>query len=733
MAAKKGYGGLDRFKLAAAFLVVAIHTSPLASFSGEADLILTRVLARVAVPFFFMVTGYFGLPRYIFSHSMDKRPVFKMLNKHLILYFLAILLYLPVNLYAGQWENVSPGGFLRMFFFDGTFYHLWYLPAAVMGILLVWLLGKRLPFGALVGTTMLLYLVGLFGDSYYGLTAQVPFLKQVYDVLFSVSSYTRNGLFYAPLFMVMGAAAARETAGHFRKVGTAGAGFVICLVLMTAEGCLVHGLGLWRHDSMYLMLPPVMYFLFRLLLSVKAAPVERFRKISTGIYLIHPLCIVLVRGFAKAVPAAEPFVENSLLHYVAVCMASLVGTCTIVSFSERMAKRSSLAEGSGAKTAKRGGRSGKRYEKDRAWIALSRENLAWNVELLQGMMAPGQKLMPAVKAEAYGHGAKQIAGQLQEMGIDAFCVACVEEGISLRKNGITGDILILGYTHPRDFFFLLKYRLIQTVVDYEYAKQLNGYGKRIRVHVKIDTGMNRLGERAERHREILRIVALKNLQVEGLYTHLCADEKREGEDEIFTKEQAKRFYDVVNMLKEQGYSGFKVHLSASYGLLNYPELGGDFVRTGIALYGVLSERTSEMVGAGNQLRPVLSLKARIAAVKEVLPGEGVGYGQAYRSKEKGKIAVLAIGYGDGLPRALSCGVGRVLIHGKSAPVVGRICMDQTIVDINGIPDVRAGETAVLIGGSGAEEITVYELAEKTGTITNEILSRLGGRLARVWE
>lgn len=795
---------LDKFKMAAAFLVAAIHTSPLASLSGEADFIFTRVIARTAVPFFLMVTGYFLLPQYLFGRSMDKRPLRRALEKHLLLYLAAILLYLPVNLYAGQFKALSAGGFLRLLLADGTFYHLWYLPAAVFGILIVWFLGRRLPFGVLTVVSLVLYVVGLFGDSYYGLTEQVPFLRRIYDVIFSISSYTRNGLFYAPFFLAMGAgmgmrgtkeaeygsqSAVEETQNAVNVKNSLG--LLECLTLMIMEGLLLHKNNLQRHDSMYLMLPPVMFFLFRLLLAENLSEKERrrepadrlcggdispertarrcrkgkkLREISTYIYLIHPLCIILVRGAAKAAGMESLFVDNSMLHYLAVCTIACAGACILGLATEKFRMRKSVfdkssffGEGEGVLREKViFGMRKKNFEKGRAWIELSRENLAKNVEVLQTFLSPGQQLMPALKANAYGHGAVLIAGELQRLGIDAFCVACAAEGKELRENGITGDILILGYTHPEDFPMLRKYRLTQTVVDCNYGKILDHWarhGKKLRVQVKIDTGMHRLGERAESTKEIGRIFRLKNLKVEGIYTHLCADETRTPGDMVFTQRQAELFYEAVEKIGKRGYTDLKVHLLASYGLFNYPELGGDFVRVGIALYGLLSDRGTEGMkaleedekfGAGERpgegkwepgensmkncraaLVPVLSLRVRIAAVKDVYPGESVGYGAAYVAKDRRKIAVLAIGYGDGLPRGLSDGVGRVLIHGQSAPVVGRICMDQMMVDITGIAEVKPGEIATVIGRDGGQEITAYELAEKTGTITNEILAEWG--------
>ena len=197
----------------------------------------------------------------------------------------------------------------------------------------------------------------------------------------------------------------------------------------------------------------------------------------------------------------------------------------------------------------------------------------------------------------------------------------------------------------------------------------------------------------------------------------------------FTEAQGKAFYQVISVLKEQGYSCPKVHLLASYGLINYPELSGDYARIGIALYGVLSNR-SDIQKCKIPLLPVLSIKVRIAAIKDLLCGEGVGYGLSYTATENRKIAILPIGYADGIPRALSCGNGNVLINGSIAPIIGRICMDQTIIDVTDIPTVKEGDIAIIIGKSGNAEITAYDIAEQTGTITNEILSRLGSRLDR---
>ena len=369
-------------------------------------------------------------------------------------------------------------------------------------------------------------------------------------------------------------------------------------------------------------------------------------------------------------------------------------------------------------------------DKGRAWIELDKRNLYNNISVLSGLMPKGCSMMPAVKANAYGHGAVLIAKALNEVGIRAFCVASAKEGIELRKNGILGDILILGYTHPSDFPFLKKYHLMQTVVDYPYAKSLDAFGEKLKVHIKIDTGMHRLGERAEHIDEIYNMFHLEHLQIDGIFTHLCAADTATEPARDFTLKQASAFYYLLTQLEKRGIVCPKIHLQSSDGLINYPDLHGDYVRAGIAIYGLLSSR-HDVEKCPVSLLPVLSVKARIAAIKDLYKGETAGYGLCYVADQNRKIAVLSIGYADGLPRALSGGMGKVLINGHAAPVIGNICMDQTLVDITDIPDVKQGDIAVIIGTSGNLEISAYDIAESTGTITNEVLSRLGTRLERM--
>lgn len=368
------------------------------------------------------------------------------------------------------------------------------------------------------------------------------------------------------------------------------------------------------------------------------------------------------------------------------------------------------------------------FEKGRAWIELDMEHLRHNVAALRSLLPQGCSLMPAVKANAYGHGAVPIARELNALGVRGFCVASVDEAVELREQGIEGEILILGYTHPRQAGLLRRYDLTQTVADLEHAAQLNGLGHAIKVHIAADTGMHRLGERCEDFERIIEMFEMKNLSVEGVFTHLCTADSGDVEQRAFALKQFSRFRIMLERLRRQGHSP-RSHILGSYGLLNYPDFGGDYVRAGIALYGVLSCR-EDLARCPIELRPVLSLKARIALTKRICPGEGAGYGLDYVAQQERLLAVISIGYADGVPRSLSCGRGKVLIRGFEAPIVGRICMDQLLADVSGIPGVKSGDTAILIGSSGDKMLTAYDMAEAAGTITNEVLSRLGGRLAR---
>lgn len=370
------------------------------------------------------------------------------------------------------------------------------------------------------------------------------------------------------------------------------------------------------------------------------------------------------------------------------------------------------------------------YQKGRAWIELDLANLEHNVNYLKSLLPGDCKLMPAVKANAYGHGAVLIAKALQKMGISDYCVASVEEGIELRNAGIAGNILILGYTHPRQIEQLVEHNLTQTVVDSNYAKQLSDHGKTVQVHIGIDTGMHRLGIDWEDMESIQKIWEYQNLKVTGVFSHLCAADGITQKERDYTREQIKRFENVVNQLKQEGKTGFVTHLQGSYGILNYPECRFDYARPGIALYGIFSSFAEYKEQKKEKLSPVLSLKTRVESVRTLEEGESAGYGMAYTAASRRKIAVLSIGYADGIPREIA-GKAYVLCRGKKAAVIGRICMDQMLVDVTDIPDIISGDEVVLIGRSEKERIPAEAYAEWTDSISNEVVSRLGLRLERI--
>ncbi len=712
---REEYAGIDKFRLVAAIMIIAIHTSPLMSVSHEADFILTRILARVAVPFFFTCTGYFLLPECINSRKNGRRIVKKFLTKTGILYGVAILIYLPVNIYSGYFKGKSIiPTLVEDLVFDGTFYHLWYIPAGIIGFVLVYSLLTRLDLKAVTAIGFILYLIGLFGDSYYGISQKLIVLKSFYGVLFSFFDYTRNGLFFAPIFLVIGAMLAISKKEYSIRQNTVG--FALSMVTLIAEGLILHRFLLQRHDSMYFMLVPTMIFLFRILLSIEGKSRKLLRDISLLVYILHPLCIILVRGFAKIIGLEIYLIGNSLIHFIAVTVATLATSVITVYLRKRFFPFSRQPQS----------------ERCRAWAEIDLDRLKHNVNQLRQLLPDECRLMAVVKSNAYGHGDMEISRVLNNSGVFDFAVATLSEGIDLRNNRIKGDILILGYTHPEEAPLLVKYDLTQTVVDYQYAEMLDSTGVKIKVHIKIDTGMHRLGETNDALSNLDKTYNCKNLIVTGTFTHLSTADSMEPTNVSFTEEQIRKFYNTLDYLKSHNRNPSKIHIQSSYGILNYPELDCDYARVGIALYGVLSKE-NETTKVRADLRPVLSLKARVVLTKEIKQGESVGYNRNFIAEQNTKIAVLCIGYADGVPRSLSCKKGYVLIKGKKAPIVGNICMDQMTVDISDIPNVQQGDIATIIGRDGNEEITAELVASMAGTITNELLSRLGSRIERVYK
>ncbi len=362
----------------------------------------------------------------------------------------------------------------------------------------------------------------------------------------------------------------------------------------------------------------------------------------------------------------------------------------------------------------------------RAWREVDLGAVSHNAAWLQGRMGPGCRLMAVVKADAYGHGAVPVAISLEEQGVRSFAVACLAEGAALRRQGVDGLILVLGYTPPEEAGELARWRLTQCVADEFHGRALSAGGMPLEVHLALDTGMHRLGIPAEDHEAIARTWALPNLKVTGTFSHLCVSDSPRPEDRAFTQVQLDRFYGAVARMAASGLDPGQVHIQASYGILNLLPQRCAWARAGIALYGVYSR--GEDRPASDPLRPALSLRARVAALRTLPAGEGAGYGLAFRAGGDTKLAVVTIGYADGLPRMLAQAGGEVLIRGARCPMAGRMCMDQLLVDVTGLPQAAPGDVVTLIGRDGGAEIRAEEVAARCDTITNEMLSRLGNRL-----
>ena len=366
----------------------------------------------------------------------------------------------------------------------------------------------------------------------------------------------------------------------------------------------------------------------------------------------------------------------------------------------------------------------------RTWAEIDLDALAGNCKALRAMTHPGCKYLGVVKADAYGHGAVPVAKTLQAMGADMLAVACLSEAQALRAAGITMPILCLGQTDPAYAPELLAADVTQAVEDLETGKALSAAaaaaGRTLTIHVKLDTGMGRLGllwRDGEDHTALLddiaALCALPGLKAEGLFAHYA----NADEDEAFTMAQLTRFLDARDALKARGVQFAICHTAASSATVKYPCTHLDMVRPGLALYGYCAGVEREEIAA---LRPVMTLKSRIAAVRALPKGSTVSYGCTATLTRDSRIAVLPVGYGDGYPRQLS-NQADVLIHGTPCPVLGRICMDMCMVDVTDLPQVQAGDVATVYDGARVEAA-----ARKTGTIQWELLCRIAPRVPRLY-
>lgn len=368
------------------------------------------------------------------------------------------------------------------------------------------------------------------------------------------------------------------------------------------------------------------------------------------------------------------------------------------------------------------------------WAEIDLSALSHNISEIRRVIPPEAGIMAVVKANAYGHGAVEVARTVLSEGSARLAVARTSEGLELRREGIEAPILVLGYTPPVQIRDTAVNNLEQTVYGSDYAREVNQEAGRaglsMAVHIKVDTGMGRLGVvagTASAVDEIKEIAGQDHLRVVGIYTHLaCAD----SSDKTFTLTQLDKFTRLLTDLRREGLDFPLVHTANSAAIIDHPESCFNLVRAGISMYGLYP--SEEVDTSRLKLRPVMSLKTRVTQVKKVPAGFPVSYGSTFITERETFIATLPVGYADGYSRRLSSR-GQALVRGKRAPVVGRVCMDQCMIDVAGIPGVSPGDEVVLFGRQGEEYIPVEEVASLMGTINYEVVSTMAARVPRVYK
>lgn len=369
----------------------------------------------------------------------------------------------------------------------------------------------------------------------------------------------------------------------------------------------------------------------------------------------------------------------------------------------------------------------------RCYAEISLEAIGHNIREVKKRLPEGVKLLGVVKANAYGHGAVPVASYLENQ-VDYFATATIEEAVELRENGISAPILILGYVSPSQYGDLVEYDITQTIDSYAQAlaleKEAARQNRKAKAHLAVDTGMTRIGFQVTEHDadEAAKIADLPHIELEGMFTHFsCADQ----EDKTYCSMQMEKYDKMTALLAERGVTIPLRHICNSAGIMEFDDHRFEMVRSGIITYGIYP--SEEVKKERLDLIPALSWKSHVIHVKEVGPGIGVSYGATYvTEKPMTRIATVSAGYADGYPRALS-NQGCVLIHGKKAPIIGRICMDQMMVDVTDIPDVQVEDVVTLVGTDGDETITIEEIANPAGRFDYEMLCDISSRVTRVYK
>lgn len=378
------------------------------------------------------------------------------------------------------------------------------------------------------------------------------------------------------------------------------------------------------------------------------------------------------------------------------------------------------------------------FERKRFWAEVDLDAARHNFIKIREALGENTKLCCVVKANAYGHGAVQLASLYQDLGADFFAVSNIEEAMQLRKNCINKPILVLGYTPYECAEILAQYNISQAVFSLEYAQKLNKFaaesGEKIKIHIKLDSGMGRLGFSCKHKindtpslNHAYMACTLSHLEPEGVFTHFAsADEGECGEE--YTNKQYECFENAVGFLEKMGVKFEIKHTANSAALSDYKNMHLDMVRAGIVLYG---ENPSDTLNNALDLKPVMSLKAVVSQVKNVEAGDCISYGRTYVADSVRKIATVPVGYADGFLRSNANG-GVMAIKGKLMPIVGRVCMDQLMLDVTNVPEVEEGDIVTVMGKDGDASVTAYDLAKLNGTINYEILCAVGERVPRFY-
>lgn len=374
--------------------------------------------------------------------------------------------------------------------------------------------------------------------------------------------------------------------------------------------------------------------------------------------------------------------------------------------------------------------------RSRSWMEIDLGRISHNVKEIHKLIPEKTKIMGIIKANGYGHGDVEVGKELVNCGVDLLAVSSVDEALKLREGGISVDILVLGFTPLEHFHYLIEENITQTVFSPAFKQSLSDYALAndcsFNVHIKVDTGMSRLGFQAHEDNyhidEVYDVFETPGLNVKGIFSHFSVADSYESDDLSFTDKQIELFDRVLNDLNEKGLDYGVTHISNSYGVVNYPDLPYDYVRPGLLLLGVTSDNAIP-INTNPQFKSIMEWKANVSMVKVVEAGASISYGRNFKTTKETKVASLSVGYADGYPRIASNTGMQVLVQGKRCNILGNICMDQMLIDVSDIDDVKQGDEVILIG---KDDLLVDELTRHAQTINNETFTSISKRVPRFY-